>query len=50
MTARGHAFLTLRSRNDVPRVADFRAWLFDELERSSAWGEEFLALRKRAGD
>ena len=50
MTARGHAFLTLRSKNDVPRVADFRAWLFDELERSSTWGEEFLGRSKRARD
>ena len=50
MTARGYAFLTLRSKNVVARVADFRVWLFDELERSSAWGEEFLARSKRAGD
>lgn len=46
MTARGHAFLTLRSKNASAGVGDFRVWLFDELERSHAWCLEFLRSQR----
>ncbi|MBP7240864.1 LysR substrate-binding domain-containing protein [Amaricoccus sp.] len=39
MTARGHAFTTLRSKSATRKVTDFREWLFRELEQSKAWWE-----------
>ena len=43
MSARGHAFLALRSKSDAPRVADFRRWLFDELEKTRDWWQAALS-------
>lgn len=43
MKARGHGFLTLRSRADAMKVVAFRGWLFAELMQTKAWWEEFLA-------
>ena len=43
MTVRGHAFLTLRAKSDIRRVAAFRAWLFEELSLTKAWWEAHLA-------
>ncbi len=43
MSVAGHGFVTLRSRADVPKIADFRAWLFDEVELTRARADEFLA-------
>jgi LysR family glycine cleavage system transcriptional activator len=37
MTARGHGFATLRSKNGTRKVSDFREWLFDELAETRAW-------------
>lgn len=37
MAVRGHGFITLRSKSTTPKVADFRAWLFSELEESRSW-------------
>lgn len=39
MTARGHAFITLRSKSATRKVTDFREWLFRELEQTEAWWE-----------
>lgn len=39
MTARGHAFMTLRSKSTTHRVTDFREWLFRELDKSRTWWE-----------
>ncbi len=40
MTVRGHAFITLRSKSPTPKVADFRLWLFSELDRTERWWQE----------
>jgi LysR family glycine cleavage system transcriptional activator len=42
MTARGHGFLTLRSKAGTRKVALFREWLFAELEQTRNWWEGFL--------
>lgn len=39
MAARGHAFITLRSKSATRKVTDFREWLFRELKQSKAWWE-----------
>ena len=39
MTARGHAFITLRSKSATRKVTDFREWLFRELDQSKGWWE-----------
>jgi LysR family glycine cleavage system transcriptional activator len=41
MTARGHAYLALRSKNQASQVADFRTWLFAELEQTREWWVDF---------
>lgn len=43
MKARGHGFVTLRSKADTRRVTEFRDWLFRELEQTRVWWEDFLA-------
>ena len=42
MNVRGHGFVTLRSKSDMPKVMDFRNWLFGELEQTKQWWNEFL--------
>ncbi|MBP7243263.1 LysR substrate-binding domain-containing protein [Amaricoccus sp.] len=49
MTARGHGFITLRSKSATPKVTDFRDWLFAELEQSRTWWQSYtLAETTRA--
>ena len=51
MTARGHAFITLRSKSATHKVTVFREWLFGELSGTSSWWTAFLsdAERRTAG-
>jgi LysR family glycine cleavage system transcriptional activator len=48
MTVRGHGFISLRSKANAPKVGEFRAWLFKEVEATRAWWEDYLAPPKPA--
>jgi LysR family glycine cleavage system transcriptional activator len=43
MTVQGHGFVTLRSKTDLPKVKSFREWLFNELAKTHAWADQFVA-------
>ena len=43
MKVQGHAFVTLRSKADLPKIRIFREWLFDELAKTREWEERFMA-------
>jgi LysR family glycine cleavage system transcriptional activator len=43
MTVKGHGFITLRSKVDLPQIRDFREWLFGELTKSREWADRFVA-------
>jgi LysR family glycine cleavage system transcriptional activator len=43
MTVKGHGFITLRSKVDLPQIRDFREWLFGELTKSREWADHFVA-------
>ena len=49
MSVRGNGFVTMRSKADTPKVRDFRAWLFAELEQTRSCWEEFLTGDGRRG-
>lgn len=40
MSVRGHGFTTLRAKSAMPKVADFRAWLFSELRQTERWWQD----------
>ena len=44
LRARAHGLLCLRSRAGSPKVEQFRAWLFAEVNRTKAWWETHLDL------
>jgi LysR family glycine cleavage system transcriptional activator len=48
MTVRGHGFVTLRSKSQTPKVMDFCNWLFEELEQTKQWWNEFLISDDRS--
>ncbi len=48
MTARGHGFATLRSKNTTRKVLDFREWLFAELAQTQMWWEALVIEHHRS--
>lgn len=43
MRARGHGLAFLRTRGGTRKIEEFRAWLFEEVERTRGWWESLLA-------
>lgn len=43
MKAQGHAFVTSKSKADLPKIRIFRDWIFNEMTKTREWEKRFMA-------